>query len=197
MLMVGYFLYMKQLAEAPNAVDVMVETTVTVVRDEVDDVATGEHGHRQRRLRDTSGNDDEVTEVLDVTKRVFLEPPETNLVNMVVTYPYMLDYNDTKYTRQQLEIRQNEFTDTIWRNLHHERVWSIHILYEQKKHVIYLVKQLRSIARGKEDKDFEKVMRKLYLFRLRDGEIMQYKEAFEYANKYLSGTFNQSSVLFR
>jgi len=135
-------------------------------------------------------------------------PPEDNMVNMVVTFAYMLDINREGINRSSLEERQNEFVDSMWRNLHHERVWSIHILYEQNKHMQYLIKTVMERAERRvaataidiPDPDdcspslsasavvVALLKQKVFMTALEDGKVLEYKRAFEYANHYLSGT---------
>jgi len=157
----------------------------------------------------TPGRVEHLLGILTNTRERSLQiPPEDNMVNMVVTFAYMLDINREGINRSSLEERQNEFLDSMWRNLHHERVWSIHILYEQNKHMQYLIKSVmeraeKSVAATAIDiPDTEDcspslsasagvvalLKQKVFMTVLEDGKVLEYKRAFEYANQYLSGT---------
>jgi len=118
-----------------------------------------------------------------------MERPTGNQVNMVVTWPYLLDLQREGVSEHEKTVRQSEFVDTVWRNLHHERVWSMHMMYEQDEHVIYLLRTLNAlaVARGESDRVTALLSSKLFLTKLPDGRTMQYKDAFEYANQNLEG----------
>jgi len=118
-----------------------------------------------------------------------MEQPTGNQVNMVVTWPYLLDLQREGVSEHEKTVRQSEFVDTVWRNLHHERVWSMHMMYEQDEHVIYLLRTLNAlaVARGESDRVAALLSSKLFLTKLPDGRTMQYKDAFEYANQHLEG----------
>lgn len=146
---------------------------------------------QQQHKDDTRAVDDGMidTLMLLLSTHKMRKPPQDNLVNMVVTWPYLLDLQREGVTQTEKNVRQQEFTDTVWRNLHHERVWSIHVLYEKGEHIVYLLKTLKEIAASRKEGDTidSLISTKTFLTKLPDNRMMQYKDAFEYANKYLPG----------